>query len=127
MIRNSAHLLLQWRRAYSFKSAKYDPQRYVATEFERRWQQMTQPQREALEASFADLQRQDWRTLTTEQKRNSIIMGVDALVYTICYGVPELDDPHENKKVALGVAALIGASCLIFYGLRQLGIPRKHS
>jgi hypothetical protein len=65
--------LIVCRRGYAFRSARFDPQQYVPTEFERKWRGMPQSDRERLETTtFADLQRQDWRTLTKEQKRNSI-------------------------------------------------------
>jgi hypothetical protein len=59
------------KRLLAFKSPKYDPYKYVATGFEKKWPTLEEHERYAIEMQFQELERSDWRQLTKEQMRNS--------------------------------------------------------
>lgn len=44
-------------------------------------------------------------------------------MFTTSFGAPYNRDPHENKKVALGVALVIGVTGIVYYGIRSLAKP----
>lgn len=72
MLRSSILL----RRAYSFRSSRFNPQQYVETEFEKKWRIMSEQEQNALEQTFQELERGDWRHLTKEQIRNSSVLSL---------------------------------------------------
>ena len=50
--------------------------------------------------------------------------GLASLVYTVAYGVPEVVDPKEGRKIAAVTVALLGASAALFLYIRSFGNHR---
>jgi hypothetical protein len=48
--------------------------------------------------------------------------GGGGVVYTVTYGLPQVDDPHENKKLVVGVVAMALMAYGLFRFLRSFGI-----
>jgi cytochrome c oxidase subunit 4 len=111
------------KRLYAFKSPKYDPFKYVATGFEKKWPTLEEGEKHAIEMQLQDLERGDWHHLTKDQMRNSIPFTDQFLflVYTAAYGLPEIKDKHEGKKLFAGVLAIMGISYGIFEFVRSFG------
>ena len=84
MLRLSPFLYSQLR-LYSFRSPRFNPQQYVATEFEKKWRNMSEQDRHDLEGTFKELERGDWKLLTKDQIRNSFISCFNASLYNLLW------------------------------------------
>ena len=108
------------RRAYSFRSPRFNPHKYVETEFEKKWRTMSEQEQNAIEETFQELERGDWRHLTKDQIRNSKTTFWK-IVYTIYYGVPDVKDPYEGRKLFVGVLGTMTLAYGIFKLVRSYG------
>lgn len=77
------------RRGYSFRSARFSPQQYVETEFEKKWRTMPEHEKSALEGTFQELEQGDWRHLTKDQIRNSTLHVTNSLYGLLWSAGPE--------------------------------------
>ena len=68
LLRNGNNLRLALSQAGKFRYSQY-----IETEFEKKWRKLPEVEREAIGLKLAELEKTDWRTLTKDQMRNSII------------------------------------------------------
>ncbi len=83
---------------------------------DRRWEKMSSEEQVDIQAQLAKRQEGPWTELTLEEKKAS---------YFVAFGPhgprTNAHPPGFNRKVFAGTLAGIGATAVLFYGLRMLG------